>query len=118
MKRFAVPALLWTTAVAAQDAAPVEHRPSDGDFTLGTCHVTLPTRYGIHGGASLARDSELTSFPFIAKHHCQGPGMAIAAPEETRRFSTLRVQVRPARNIFSNALNFCCSAIAALVRSP
>src|SRR5215472_4677592 len=26
--------------------------------------------------------------------------------------------VRPARSIFSNALNFCCSAIAALVRSP
>jgi hypothetical protein len=32
-------------------------------------------------------------------------------------FSTL-VQVRPARSIFSNALNFCRSAIAALVRSP
>src|SRR5262249_23388711 len=26
--------------------------------------------------------------------------------------------VRPARSIFSSALNFCCSAIAALVRSP
>jgi hypothetical protein len=32
-------------------------------------------------------------------------------------FSTL-VQVRPARSIFSNALNFCRSAIAAFVRSP
>src|SRR5262252_5375192 len=32
-------------------------------------------------------------------------------------FSTL-VQVRPARSILSNALNFCRSAIAALVRSP
>ena len=32
-------------------------------------------------------------------------------------FSTL-VQVRPARSIFSNPLNFCRSAIAALVRSP
>src|SRR5262249_48030448 len=29
-----------------------------------------------------------------------------------------KVHVRPARSIFSNALNFCCSAIAALVRSP
>jgi len=35
----------------------------------------------------------------------------------TTHFSTLRVQVRPARSIFSNALNFCRSAIAALVRS-
>jgi hypothetical protein len=33
-------------------------------------------------------------------------------------FSTLRIHVRPARSIFSNALNFCRSAIAALVRSP
>ena len=33
-------------------------------------------------------------------------------------FSTLRVHARPARSIFSNALNFCHSAIAALVRSP
>src|SRR6516165_10583049 len=33
-------------------------------------------------------------------------------------FSTLRVHARPARSIFSNALNFCRSAIAALVRSP
>ena len=32
--------------------------------------------------------------------------------------STLRVHVRPARSILSNALNFCRSAIAALVRSP
>jgi hypothetical protein len=32
--------------------------------------------------------------------------------------STLGVHVRPARSILSNALNFCCSAIAALVRSP
>jgi len=30
----------------------------------------------------------------------------------------LSVHVRPARSIFSNALNFCCSAIAVLVRSP
>jgi len=29
-----------------------------------------------------------------------------------------KVHVRPARSIFSNALNFCRSAIAALVRSP
>jgi hypothetical protein len=29
-----------------------------------------------------------------------------------------KVHVRPARSIFSNALNLCCSAIAALVRSP
>jgi len=29
-----------------------------------------------------------------------------------------QLYVRPARNIFSNALNFFCSAIAALVRSP
>jgi hypothetical protein len=36
----------------------------------------------------------------------------------TTHFSTLRVQVRPVRSIFSNALNFCRSAIAALVRSP
>ena len=28
-----------------------------------------------------------------------------------------KVHVRSARSIFSNALNFCCSAIAALVRS-
>src|SRR5215813_11582506 len=28
----------------------------------------------------------------------------------------MRVHVRPARSIFSNALNFCCSAIAALGR--
>jgi hypothetical protein len=27
-------------------------------------------------------------------------------------FSTLRIHVRPARSIFSNALNFCRSAIA------
>jgi hypothetical protein len=33
-------------------------------------------------------------------------------------FSTLRIYVRPARSIFSNALNFCRSAIASLVRSP
>jgi hypothetical protein len=31
---------------------------------------------------------------------------------------TKRVHVKPARSIFSNALNFCRSAIAALVRSP
>jgi hypothetical protein len=29
-----------------------------------------------------------------------------------------KVHVRPARSIFNNALNFRCSAIAALVRSP
>src|SRR5262249_62028520 len=29
-----------------------------------------------------------------------------------------KVHVGPARSIFSNTLNFCCSAIAALVRSP
>ena len=32
-------------------------------------------------------------------------------------FSTLRAHVRPTRSILSNALNFRCSAIAALVRS-
>jgi hypothetical protein len=31
---------------------------------------------------------------------------------------TKRIHVRPARSNFSNALNFCRSAIAALVRSP
>ena len=36
----------------------------------------------------------------------------------TTPFSNLRVHVRPARSIFSNALNFRCSAIAAFVRSP
>jgi len=35
----------------------------------------------------------------------------------TTHFSALGVHVRPARSIFSNALNFCRSAIAALVRS-
>jgi hypothetical protein len=30
----------------------------------------------------------------------------------------LMLHVRPARSIFSNALNFCRSAIAVLVRSP
>jgi hypothetical protein len=30
----------------------------------------------------------------------------------------LRLHVTPARSIFSKALNFRCSAIAALVRSP
>jgi hypothetical protein len=30
----------------------------------------------------------------------------------------LRIHVRPARSILSKALNFRCSAIAALVRSP
>jgi hypothetical protein len=30
----------------------------------------------------------------------------------------LRIHVRPARSNFSNALNFCRSAIAPLVRSP
>jgi hypothetical protein len=30
---------------------------------------------------------------------------------------TTRNYVRPTRSIFSNPLNFCCSAIAALVRS-
>jgi hypothetical protein len=37
---------------------------------------------------------------------------------EATPFSTLRIHVRPARSIFSSALNFRCSAIAALVRSP
>ena len=32
---------------------------------------------------------------------------------QTTHFSTLRVHVRPARSILSNALNFCRSAIAA-----
>jgi hypothetical protein len=41
----------------------------------------------------------------IAAHACAGT-----------RF--LCIYVRPARSIFSNALNFCRSAIAALVRSP
>src|SRR6516225_4338970 len=35
----------------------------------------------------------------------------------TTSLSTLRVHVRPARSIFGETLNFCCSAIAALVRS-
>jgi hypothetical protein len=35
-----------------------------------------------------------------------------------RRGRRRRIHVRPARSIFSNALNFCRSAIAALVRSP
>jgi hypothetical protein len=39
------------------------------------------------------------------------------APGSTS-FLDLRIHARPARSIFSNALNFCCSAIAALVRSP
>ena len=30
---------------------------------------------------------------------------------QTTHFSTLRVHFRPARSIFSEALNFCCSAI-------
>jgi hypothetical protein len=37
---------------------------------------------------------------------------------QTMHFPTLRIHVRPARSIFSNAPNFCRSAIAALVRSP
>src|SRR2546426_11392442 len=42
-----------------------------------------------------------------------------AAPPEKRCTNhALLVHVRPARSIFSNALNFCRSAIAALVRSP
>jgi hypothetical protein len=32
--------------------------------------------------------------------------------------AVLLFYIRPARSIFSNALNFRCSAIAALVRSP
>jgi hypothetical protein len=32
--------------------------------------------------------------------------------------STLRIHVRPARSIFSNAPNLRCSAIAVFVRSP
>jgi hypothetical protein len=35
-----------------------------------------------------------------------------------RGSTALRIHARPARSIFSNALNFCCSAIAAFVRSP
>jgi hypothetical protein len=31
---------------------------------------------------------------------------------------TTRDYVRPARSILSNEMNFCCSAITALVRSP
>jgi hypothetical protein len=34
------------------------------------------------------------------------------------RLKPARIYVKPARSIFSNALNFCLSAIAALVRSP
>src|SRR5262249_60822060 len=37
---------------------------------------------------------------------------------QTTHFSTLGIHVRPARSIFSIALNFCCFAIAAFVRSP
>jgi len=36
----------------------------------------------------------------------------------TTHFSALGVHVRPARSIFSNALNLCRSAIASFVRSP
>jgi hypothetical protein len=44
--------------------------------------------------------------------------MAVLRKAAQPTHSTLRVQRRPARSIFSNALNFCRSAIAALVRSP
>jgi hypothetical protein len=50
--------------------------------------------------------------------------LARISQEVTERFynqssvGQFAVHVRPARSIFSNALNFCCSAIAALVRSP
>jgi hypothetical protein len=32
--------------------------------------------------------------------------------------SSFRIHLRPDRSVFSNALNFCRSAIAVLVRSP
>src|SRR5437660_436738 len=37
-------------------------------------------------------------------------------PRQPVEASTLRIHVRPRRSIFSNALNFRCSAIAAFVR--
>jgi hypothetical protein len=37
---------------------------------------------------------------------------------QTTHFSNLGIHVRPTWSIFSNALNFCRSATAALVRSP
>ena len=37
---------------------------------------------------------------------------------EPQQFYDTGSSVRPARSIFSNVLNFCRSAIAALVRSP
>ena len=46
-----------------------------------------------------------------------GPGSRISGLCLLRR-SILRIHARPARRIFSNALNFCRSAIAVLVRSP
>ena len=39
-------------------------------------------------------------------------------PEPLCNCASLRIHLKPGRSIFSNALNFCRSAIASLVRSP
>ena len=45
-------------------------------------------------------------------------GVGRPAASMLRRHPILCIHVRPERSIFSNALNFRCSAIAAFVRSP
>jgi hypothetical protein len=52
--------------------------------------------------------------------HSRGPAVAVSNTSAWCLGFVLggKVHVRPARRIFSGALNFRCSAIAAFVRSP
>ena len=55
--------------------------------------------------------------PFLGTPASTGRTLFATRDPPNTRSSALCVHVRPARSIFSNALNFCRSAIAALVRS-
>ena len=85
----------------------VEYRWADGQRNL------FPTL-----AADLVRRQVNVIFSSGGTPERVGPAMGLLAGAAICNTVSRFAEIRPARSIFSNALNFCCSAIAALVRSP
>ena len=83
--------------------------------------LNLPQRGRLALGADLNCSESRLAGPQSASSHTRiahGERLGGHGVGCTTHFSALGVHVRPARSIFSNALNLCRSAIASFVRSP
>jgi hypothetical protein len=81
-----------------------------------TCRVELAAERLIDFAAAL--DRVLSADRSLAEHDGVERRAVVLLFQRPLAQHAIRLHVRPERSILSNALNFCRSAIAALVRSP